>query len=98
MIADNFTFANLRSVAQATADVWKSSAGTEIAAMVGYDQRFLSETYAKRVCEVLAANGIQALYSPEATPTPAVSYAVRERRLCGAVMITASHNPPEFNG
>src|SRR6266852_4991477 len=98
IIADDFTFENVRRVAQATADYWNTLVGTNKAAIVGYDNRFLSETYAKLVCEVLAANGIKALYPPLAVPTPAVSFAVRDRTLCGAVMITASHNPPQFNG
>src|SRR2546428_5775873 len=98
IIADDFTFANVHRVAQATADYWNSHTRGESAAMVGYDNRFLSEVYAKLVCEVFAANGIKALYPPVAVPTPAVSYAVRDRNLCGAVMITASHNPPQFNG
>src|SRR6266446_6268763 len=98
VIAEDFTFENVRRVAQATADYWNSLVGTHRAAIVGYDNRFLSETYAKLVCEVLAANGIKALYPPLAVPTPAVTFAVRDRSLCGAVMITASHNPPQFNG
>ena len=98
VIAEDFTFENVRRVAQATADYWNSLVGTHKAAIVGYDNRFLSETYAKLVCEVLAANGIKALYPPLAVPTPAVTFAVRDRKLCGAVMITASHNPPQFNG
>jgi len=98
VIAEDFTFENVRRVAQATADYWNSLPGGPKTAIVGYDCRFLSETYAKLVCEVLDGNGITALYTPEAVPTPAVTYAVRDRRLCGAVMITASHNPPQFNG
>ncbi|HTS16715.1 MAG TPA: phosphoglucomutase/phosphomannomutase family protein [Verrucomicrobiae bacterium] len=98
VIAEDFTFENVRRVAQATADYWNSLVGTNKAAIVGYDNRFLSETYAKLVCEVLAANGIRALYPPSAAPTPAVTFAVRDRKLAGAVMITASHNPPQFNG
>jgi phosphomannomutase len=119
VIAGDFTFDNVRRVAQATANYWNASVvrasrppnglagkgtaagqtpGLRNSAIVGYDNRYLSETYAKLVCEVLAANGIKALYPPVAPPTPAVSYAVRDRRLCGAVMITASHNPPQFNG
>jgi alpha-D-glucose phosphate-specific phosphoglucomutase len=98
VIAEDFTFENVRRVAQATADYWNSFVGTQRAAIVGYDNRFLSETYAKLVCEVLAANGIKALYPPQAAPTPAVTFAVRDRKLAGAVMITASHNPPQFNG
>jgi len=114
VIADGFTFENVRRVAQATADYWNSveqvssvsrpregssrMLGLRTTAIVGYDNRFLSETYAKLVCEVLAANGIKALYPAVAVPTPAVTFAVRDRKLCGAVMITASHNPPQFNG
>jgi alpha-D-glucose phosphate-specific phosphoglucomutase len=99
VIAEDFTFDNVRRVAQATADFWNETAGQgSKIAMVGYDTRFLSEIYAKLVCEVLAANGIKALYPPQAVPAPAVTYAVRDRNLCGAVMITASHNPPQFNG
>ena len=99
VIAENFTFDNVRRVAQATADFWNETAGQgNKLAMVGYDGRFLSEVYAKLVCEVLAANGIHALYAPEMAPVPAVTFAVRDRNLCGAVMITASHNPPRFNG
>src|SRR5437867_3770460 len=97
VIAEDFTFENVRRVAQATADYWNALPLPK-AAIVGYDYRFLSEVFAKLVCEVLAANGIKPLYPPVAVPTPAVSYAVRDRKLAGAVMITASHNPPQFNG
>lgn len=97
VIADDFTFANVRRVAQATADYWKSQP-VPCRVIVGYDNRFFSEVYARLVCEVLAANGFQTWYAAVATPTPAISYAVHERNLCGAVMITASHNPPRFNG
>jgi len=97
VIADDFTFANVRRVAQATADYWNSQLLPK-KTIVGYDNRFHSETFAKLVCEVLAANGFETLCAPEAVPTPAISFAVRDNKLCGAVMITASHNPPEFNG
>ena len=97
VIADDFTFANVRRVAQATADYWNSQPLPK-KTIVGYDNRFHSETFARLVCEVLAANGFETLCAPEAVPTPAISFAVRDKKLCGAVMITASHNPPEFNG
>ena len=97
VIAEDFTFENVRRVAQATADYWNAQ-NLPRATIVGYDNRFLSETYAKLVCEVFAANGIKALYPAQSVPTPAVTYAVRDKKLCGAVMITASHNPPQFNG
>jgi phosphomannomutase len=97
VIARDFTFANVRRVAQATADYWNTQPLPK-RALVGYDNRFQSETFARLSAEVLAGNGIETLLCPAATPTPSVSLAVRERQLAGAVMITASHNPPEFNG
>jgi phosphomannomutase len=98
VIAEDFTFANLRRVAQATADFWTAQSPAARSTIVGYDNRFLSEHYARAVCEVLVANGFSVLYPPAAAPTPAISHAVARQGLCGAVMITASHNPPRFNG
>jgi phosphomannomutase len=98
VIADDFTFANVQRVAQALADYLVETHGTARGVIVGYDNRFLSEVFAKRASEVLAANGLKVLYPPQSAPTPAVSFAVKDRGLCGGAMITASHNPPEFNG
>jgi phosphomannomutase len=97
VIARDFTFANVRRVAQATADYWNDQPLPK-QAIVGYDNRFQSETFARLTAGVLAGNGIATLLCPTAAPTPSVAHAVRDRQLCGAVMITASHNPPEFNG
>ena len=66
--------------------------------VVGYDRRFLSEHFALRASEVLKGNGFTVALFAEAVPTPLVSWAVREARAVGGVVITASHNPPEFNG
>jgi phosphomannomutase len=106
VIAEDFTFANVARIAQATADYWKSEVqspkskvfGYELKAIVGYDRRFFSERFAKISAEVLAGNGFQVILTPEPTPTPSVSYAVKQLRAVGGVMITASHNPPIFNG
>src|SRR5436190_12088778 len=100
VIADEFTFANLERVSQATADYWSANpvAGTEKKVIVGYDRRFLSDQFGQRTAEVLAGNGFQVVLTPEPTPTPSVSFAVKEQRAVGGVMITASHNPPMFNG
>lgn len=100
VIAEDFTFANVERVAQATADFWKTNpiAGTEMKAIVGYDRRFLSNEFALRTAEILAGNGFQVTLTSEPTPTPAVSYMVKKERAIGGVMITASHNPPSFNG
>lgn len=100
MIAEDFTFSNVARVAQATADYWTANpvAGTERRVVVGYDRRFLSNEFARCAAEVFAGNGYAVVLTPAPTPTPSVSFAVKARKAIGAVMITASHNPPVFNG
>ena len=100
VIAEEFTFANVERVSQATADYWAANpvAGTEKKVIVGYDRRFLSDQFGQRTAEVFAGNGFQVVLTPEPTPTPSVSFAVKQQRAIGGVMITASHNPPMFNG
>jgi phosphomannomutase len=100
VIAEDFTFANVARVAQATADFWSANpvAGAERKVVVGYDRRFLSEQFAQCTAEVFAGNNFQVVLAPEPTPTPSVSFAVKNLRAVGGVMITASHNPPIFNG
>lgn len=66
--------------------------------IIGFDRRFLSEQFARRVAEVLGANGLRIALFQEAVPTPLVSWSVKELNANGGVVITASHNPPEFNG
>lgn len=95
IISDDFTFDNVRKVSQAIADHFK---GKGVALVVGYDWRFLSEKYAELVAEVLAANDIKVLLSDKAVPTPLVSLAIKNKKLSGGIMITASHNPPVYNG
>ena len=100
MIAQDFTFANVARVAQATADYWGAHPvpGTERKIVIGYDRRFLSDRFAQITAEVFAANDFQVIFTPVPTPTPAISFAVKNHGAIGGVMITASHNPPEFNG
>ncbi|MGN6643850.1 MAG: phosphoglucomutase/phosphomannomutase family protein, partial [Verrucomicrobiota bacterium] len=100
VIAEDFTFANVARVAQATADFWNANpvSGTERKIVVGYDRRFFSDRFAETTAEVLAANDFRVWLTPEPTPTPAVSFAVKQQNAIGGVMITASHNPPAFNG
>jgi len=106
VIAEDFTFANVARVAQATADYWKSEVqspkskvfGYELKVIVGYDRRFFSDRFAQITAEVLAGNDFQVILTPEPTPTPSVSFAVKHLNAVGGVMITASHNPPIFNG
>jgi len=100
VIAEDFNFANVERVAQAAADYWRANPveGTEPRIIVGYDRRFLSNEFGRRAAEIFAGNGFKVVLTPEPTPTPAVSFAVKQQRAVGGVMITASHNPPIFNG
>ena len=101
VIAEDFTFANLDRVAQATADYWQTHPVDGVngdRAIVGYDRRFLSEQFAARVAEVLAGNGFTVTLTDRPTPTPSVSFEVKRQKAIGGVMLTASHNPAIFNG
>jgi len=100
VIAEDFTFANVARVAQATADYWAANpvAGAQKRVVVGYDRRFLSDEFARCAAEVFAGNGYTVVLTPDPTPTPSVSFAVKARKAIGGVMLTASHNPPIFNG
>ena len=100
VIAEDFTFANVERVAQATADFWIANPieGTEKRAVVGYDRRFLSDQFARRVAEILAGNGFGVTLTAQPSPTQSVSFTVKAQKAVGGVMITASHNPPAFNG
>jgi len=100
VIAEDFTFANVARVAQATADYWSANpvAGTERKVIVGYDRRFFSDKFAQTTAEVFAGNDFKVILTPEPTPTPSVSFAVKHLNAIGGVMLTASHNPPIFNG
>jgi phosphomannomutase len=98
-IAEDYTYANVEIVTQALADYVKTK--TTNAAphlLVGYDRRFLSEHFAARTAEVLAGNGFIVDLFNQDVPTPIVSFDVKKRGLDGGVVITASHNPPDFNG
>ncbi|MFP4472331.1 MAG: phosphoglucomutase/phosphomannomutase family protein [Candidatus Omnitrophota bacterium] len=101
VIADTFTFENVRLVSQAIAE-WikkdlKKKRGTKKVA-VGYDARFMSREFAELVAEVLAANHIKVLLASEMVPTPSLSFGVPDNNCVCGIMITASHNPYSFNG
>ena len=98
IIADDFTYANVRVAARAIAHYVLKNEDATHGVCIGYDTRFGSRTFAGLVAEVLAGAGIPVALGSEITPTPALSYAVRERKAAGGVMITSSHNPAEWNG
>ena len=100
VIAEDFTFANVARVAQAVADFWSANPepGSERKIIVGFDRRFFSDRFAQTAAEVLAANNFAVVLTPEPSPTPSISFAVKAQNAVGGVMITASHNPAIFNG
>ena len=94
IIGDNYTFENLKIVSQAVADYL----GKDKKVAVGFDTRFMSDKFAEVVAHVLSNNGIRVLLSDKPIPTPALSFVVKSKKLDLGVMITASHNPSEYNG
>jgi alpha-D-glucose phosphate-specific phosphoglucomutase len=101
VISDEFTFANVRHVAQAIADhILDDSTERPSSPLVviGFDTRFLSDRFAAEAARVLAGNGLRVYLSKCDCPTPAVSYAIRQLGATGGIMVTASHNPPRYNG
>ncbi len=99
IIAQDFTFDNVKLVAQATADYVNANLRNgQPSVVVGFDTRFLSDRFAQATASVLAANDIQVWLTRADSPTPAVSYNVVAKEADAGVMITASHNPPRYNG
>jgi phosphomannomutase len=94
---DEFTDERLRAVAQAVA-THLAEEGVEGPVGVGYDARETSRGFAEEVARVLCANGRDAVLPERDCPTPLLAWAIVDRDLAGGVMITASHNPPEYNG
>src|SRR5580692_9472692 len=85
VIAEDYTFANVARVAQATADYWSANpvAGTEKKIVIGFDRRFFSDLFANTTAEVLAGNGFAVVLTPEPSPTPSISYAVKYQGAVG---------------
>jgi alpha-D-glucose phosphate-specific phosphoglucomutase len=98
VIADDFTFDNVRRVAGAIASYVLKYEKPKRGVFVGYDTRFASQAAAQAAAEVIAAAGIPVKLANDYTPTPAVSYAVKNQGAAGGVMVTSSHNPWNWNG
>ncbi len=98
LIADDFTFDNVRRVAGAIASYVLKHEDPTRGIVIGYDTRFLSDRAARAVAEVIAAAGIPVLLANDYVPTPAVSYNVKKMGAAGGVMVTSSHNPWNWNG
>ncbi|MBN2075478.1 MAG: phosphoglucomutase/phosphomannomutase family protein [Dehalococcoidales bacterium] len=98
IIADDFTFDNVRTCARAVADYLNEAKLADKGLVIGYDTRFASEDFATTAAEVVAAAGIKVHLCQEATPTPVISYSTVNLNAGGAIVITASHNPAAWNG
>jgi alpha-D-glucose phosphate-specific phosphoglucomutase len=98
VIAEDYTFDNVRRCTQGFATYLIEQGRQGQWVIVGYDKRFQSENFAAAVAEVLAGNGLNVYLTNGATPTPTIAYAVVDKKACGAINITASHNPPSDNG
>ncbi len=100
IIADVFTFANLDRVARASAQILDDTYGHlgSRRIMVGYDRRFLSAEFAKCSAEAIAEQGYEVYLADRFCSTPAMSWAAFSQRALGSIVITASHNPPHYNG
>jgi phosphoglucomutase len=98
VIAEDFTFPNARLVCQGIAEYLKKEGLASQGVVVGYDTRFRSEDFADTAARIMAANGIHSYYTTRDCPTPVVSFAIKDGKCSGAINITASHNPAEYNG
>ena len=98
IIADDFTFDNVRICAQSAAEYLKAAGLAERGMVIGYDTRFSSENFAAAAAEVVAANGIKVYLCENAAPTPVISYSILDLKAGGGIIITASHNPGAWNG
>ena len=99
IIADDFTFENVRLVAEAICGYLKTEsvfAGATL--IVGHDSRFMGETFTNVAAEIAAKKGFTVLRCTGPTPTPTISHAIRSNGASGGMNFTASHNPPEYQG
>jgi len=98
VIADDFTFDNLYIVAESAVRYFKRHKKVGKGVVVGYDARFMSDDFAEYTAQVLGNRGIKVYLSDTISSTPMVSLAIAKRKAAGGVVITASHNPPQYNG
>ena len=98
IIAEDFTFANVRVASQAFCNYLKEAGAPSRGLVIGYDTRFASERFAEAAAAVVAGNGIKVYLCDRACPTPVLSHTIKHIKTDGGIIITASHNPGEYNG
>ena len=97
IVAEDFTFANVRLAVAAIADHVRSHSAKPTV-IVGHDTRFFAEEFSQTASQILREHGIHVLLSEGATPTPAIAHEIVRRKIDGAINFTASHNPSEYQG
>jgi alpha-D-glucose phosphate-specific phosphoglucomutase len=97
IVAEEFTIANIRRAVTGIAKYVASQPGKH-RILVGRDPRFMGEMFVDEAARLLAQHGVTPVVIPEAAPTPAIAYAIRQQKASGGINFTASHNPPEYNG
>ena len=98
VIGDQYTFANLEIVAQATSQWLRKTYGDTLKIVIGHDTRFLGRQFSERAAAVMASNGIHVIFAETFTTTPSISWGAKEFGCNAGIVITASHNPPTYNG
>lgn len=98
IISEDFTFDNVRRLSKAVSGYLRQSKDAKKGIIVGHDSRFLSSDFAKEAARVIASCGIKVYFPQRPTPTPAIAFSIIKNKLGGGVIISASHNPPEYNG
>ena len=99
IIADEFTFTNVRRVTEAICRYLKeNSDGSQETLIIGHDSRFMGEKFSEVAAEIAKSKGFRVLLCDHPTPTPTISFAIKNEKAVGAINFTASHNPPEYQG
>src|SRR5215475_4401106 len=98
IVAEDFTVSNVRRAVSGIARYVAGKHPASARIIVGRDPRYMGERFVEIAAEVLAAAGVKPLVIADPAPTPAISYEVIRAKADGAINITASHNPPEYNG
>ena len=98
IIADDFTFANVKRVTNAVCSYLKNNPGLGTTLIIGNDTRFMGEKFGAVAAEIARRKGFRVLHCDHPVPTPTISHAIRDQRAAGALNFTASHNPPEYQG
>jgi phosphoglucomutase len=98
IIADEFTYKNVRLVTESICSYLKEKSGGKQTLIVGHDTRFMGERFSQAAADVARQKGFRVLLCEGPTPTPTISHAIRSEKAVGGINFTASHNPPEYQG